>query len=193
MIDLRALREKPTLHGKRVRLVPLSLDHAPDVYRSVLDEETRRLTGTHHEFTWEEIEEWCRTRPDQPDRLDLAVLEEPTGRFAGELSLADVNPDNESASYRIALSSSEFTDRGLGKESTRLVLSYAFDVIGLHRVGLDVYAFNMRAVAAYRACGFSIEGRLREALYWEGRWHDTLVMGVLDKEFRAQENTELSE
>lgn len=186
MIDLRALREKPTLQGKQVQLVPLSQEHAGDMHRCVFDDETRRLTGTHHEFTLEEIEEWCRTRPEQPDRLDLAVLEEPTGRFAGELALNEVDPENRSAAYRIALSSGEFTDRGLGKESTRLVLSYAFDVIELHRVRLEVYAFNMRAVAAYRACGFSIEGRMRDALCWEGRWHDALIMGVLDREFWAQ-------
>lgn len=185
MIDLRALQVKPTLSGERVRLVPLGEEHADDYYHSALNQETRRLTGAHRTLAAEEVLEWCASCGDRPDRLDLAVLEEPGGRFAGELTLSDVDADNESATYRIALSSGEFTDRGLGKEATRLVLEYAFGAVGLYRVQLEVFAFNMRAIAAYRACGFQVEGRKREALLWDGRRHDALVMAILRREFHS--------
>ncbi|WP_046469595.1 GNAT family N-acetyltransferase [Allosalinactinospora lopnorensis] len=183
MIDLNALRGKPTLSGDRVRLVPLVEEHTDACYASTLDEEVRRLTGTHHRFSYEEIREWCVTRAEQDDRLDLAIIEQPGGRFVGELSLHEFDPANESAAYRIALSAIEFTGQGLGKEATRLILEYAFDRIGLHRVWLHVYAFNMRAIAVYRACGFTVEGRMRESLLWEGRRHDSLVMAVLEHDF----------
>ncbi|GAA3728467.1 GNAT family N-acetyltransferase [Salinactinospora qingdaonensis] len=184
MIDLSALRDNPTLSGDRVCLVPLTGEHADDYYRATQDAETRRLTGSHHSVTYEEAHEYCRSRQHQFDRLDLAILELPSERFVGELSLRDVDPDNESAAYRIALSAIEFTGRGLGKEATRLVLEYAFDRLALHRVWLEVYAFNMRAIAAYRSCGFTVEGRLRDALLWEGRRHDALIMAVLEGDFR---------
>ena len=184
MIDLRALREKPTLVGDRVRLVPLAVEHTDAYYASARDAEIRRLTGTHHISGYEEARQWCASRQDQPDRLDLAIIEQPSGRFVGELSLADVDLDNESAAYRIALSAIEFTGQGLGREATRLVLEYAFDQLLLHRVWLNVYAFNMRAIAVYRSCGFSVEGRLRDALLWAGRRHDALVMAVLANDFR---------
>ena len=44
-------------------------------------------------------------------------------------------------------------------------------------------ADNARAIAAYRACGFVEEGRLRESCFVDGSWHDDVVMGVLDHEF----------
>ncbi|WP_017596103.1 GNAT family N-acetyltransferase [Nocardiopsis potens] len=184
MIELSALREKPTLTGDRVRLVPLSEEHADDFYASANDEEIRRLTGTHRVFGYEEVREWCAGRAARPDRLDLAILSRPDDRFVGELALLDVDPENESAAYRIALSALEFTGQGIGKEATRLLLRYAFEEVGLHRVWLEVYSFNMRAIAVYRSCGFAVEGRLRDALLWEGRRHDALVMGVLARDFR---------
>ncbi|ASU84399.1 GNAT family N-acetyltransferase [Nocardiopsis gilva YIM 90087] len=184
MIDLSALREKPTLSGEHVRLVPVREEHADDFYASMRDEEVRRLTGTHQRFTYTEIRRWCATRDEQTDRVDLAIIEQSSGRFLGELALSDIDPDNESAAYRIALSAIEFTGQGIGKEATRLVLEYAFDRLGLHRVWLDVYAFNMRAIAVYRACGFGVEGRLRDALLWEGRRHDALIMAVLENDYR---------
>jgi len=186
MIDLSALRENPTLAGEHVSLVPLSAAHADDFFESTRDEEIRRLTGAHRRPDYEEIRDWCATRADQIDRLDLAIIEEPGGRFVGELALTELDADNESAAYRIALSAIEFTGQGLGREATRLVLEYAFDRIRLHRVWLHVYAFNMRAIAVYRSCGFSVEGRMRDALLWDGRYHDALIMGVLEKEFRRE-------
>ncbi|MFC4565430.1 GNAT family N-acetyltransferase [Nocardiopsis mangrovi] len=184
MIDLSALREKPTLTGDRVRLVPLTGEHTDGFYASTRDEEVRRLTGRHRRFSYEEVRDWCATRRTRPDRLDLAIIELPSGRFMGGLSLDEVDPDNESAAYRIALSAIEFTGHGLGREATRLILSYAFDRVRLHRVWLNVYAFNMRAIAVYRACGFAVEGRLRDALLWDGRRHDALLMAVMENEFR---------
>jgi RimJ/RimL family protein N-acetyltransferase len=48
-------------------------------------------------------------------------------------------------------------------EVTRLVLAWAFDVLGVHRVELQALANNSRAVNCYLACGFRQEGVRREA------------------------------
>ncbi|RCV48297.1 GNAT family N-acetyltransferase [Marinitenerispora sediminis] len=185
MIDPTALRDKPTLSGERVRLVPLTEEHAEALFEATRNDEIRRLTGTHRRWSREEVRQWCRERARQPDRVDLAIVDRPGNRFVGELSLMEVDAANESAAYRISLSGIEFTGQGLGKEATRLMLRYAFERIRLHRVWLEVFAFNMRAIATYRACGFTVEGRLRDALLWEGRRHDALLMAALEHDFRT--------
>ena len=43
-----------------------------------------------------------------------------------------------------------------------------------------------RAIRCYEKAGFRHEGRLREALFRHGSYHDILVMGILEDEFRAQ-------
>jgi hypothetical protein len=69
--------------------------------------------------------------------------------------------------------------QGYGTEVTRLAIDHAL-AVGLHRVSLTVFAFNPRARRVYEKCGFVLEGRLRDALYWDGEWHDDLVMSVVD-------------
>lgn len=179
MINTSALRDTPTLVGKNVRLVPLSPEHAEDYFASGLDAEIRRLTGSHRHRSYAQAQSWCASRADDHERLDLAITSAKDGHYLGDLSLYAAEPENESAGYRIALSAIEFTGQGLGREATELVLEHAFERVGLHRVWLHVYAFNMRAIAVYRSCGFVVEGRLRDALLWEGRRHDALLMGVL--------------
>ncbi|MFD9738174.1 GNAT family N-acetyltransferase [Umezawaea sp. NPDC059074] len=177
MLNLQALVDKPTLVGERVRLVPLDASHAPAMFAGVNDPEVRRFTGTHAEFTFEDVEQYSATRREQTDRVDLAVLRAEDGKVLGDIVLNDLDAANEKMGFRIALIAEQ--GKGYGTEATRLLLRYAFDVIGLHRVELEVFDFNPRAIASYRKCGFVEEGRLREALLWEGRWHDALLMGVL--------------
>ncbi|WP_148587797.1 GNAT family N-acetyltransferase [Streptomyces sp. WAC01526] len=178
MIDATALAEKPVLTGVRIRLVPLAIRHAAAFHAACQAPETRRLTGTHHDFTLAELEAWCAGSAERADRLDLAIEDRESGDFLGELALSQIDPPNAHGSFRIALVP-EATGRGVGSEATRLLLGHAFDRVGLHRVQLEVYDYNPRARRAYEKCGFEVEGRMREALFWDGAWHDVLVMAVL--------------
>jgi RimJ/RimL family protein N-acetyltransferase len=74
---------------------------------------------------------------------------------------------------------------GLGREVTRLVLAWAFNVLGLHRVELEVLASNSRAIGCYRACGFRQEGIRREAGLYPDGWKDFILMAVLQAEYAS--------
>jgi RimJ/RimL family protein N-acetyltransferase len=64
------------------------------------------------------------------------------------------------------------------------VLAYAFTELALHRVSARVLADNARAIRCYEKCGFAIEGRERQAALVEGEWHDDLIMGILEPDWR---------
>jgi len=181
---MTVLAMKPTLTGERVRLVPLGAQHADPLHTKLGDAEGRRMTGTHRNFTLADIQAWCASRAEQPDRLDLAIESLDGEEFIGELALLKVDQHNENASFRIACAA-EHRGKGYGPEAIGLVLGYCFDVVGLHRVQLDVYDFNGRAIRAYEKCGFQLEGRLREELLWEGERHDCLIMSVLESDWRG--------
>jgi hypothetical protein len=52
------------------------------------------------------------------------------------------------------------------------MVEHAFGTLGLHRIALYVFEFNVRAIRAYQRCGFVIEGRSRESIWRDGRWWD---------------------
>jgi RimJ/RimL family protein N-acetyltransferase len=176
--------DQPVLTGESVRLEPLTEAVLADYLLGLADPEVGRLTGTHAQFDRVQTEQWLASRAEQHDRADWAVQRRSDGAFLGEAVLNDFDPDNASANYRIWLAGPEAYGKGHGTEVTRLVLDYAFGVAGLHRVSLGVLDFNPRARRVYEKCGFQLEGRLREAVHWEGEWHDELVMSVLSTDPR---------
>jgi RimJ/RimL family protein N-acetyltransferase len=172
-------RPRPTLIGRRVVLRPIVASDAADMHASLADAETMRLTGTSRTFTLEEVRAHCAGLEDRVDRVDLAIRAPDDDRWLGEVVLMDVDAANRSAAFRIALARERLAGRGLGREAARRMLAWGFDELGLHRVSLEAYAFNARAIHVYEALGFRHEGRLREALWQDGAWHDALAMGML--------------
>ncbi|GAB4194144.1 MAG: GNAT family protein [Roseiflexaceae bacterium] len=178
--------EKPTLRSARVTLRPIRLDDI-DAYLALLqDEEGLRLTGTQATFTREQTEGWLRTIAEREDRVDLAIVPAGADELVGEVVLNKIDPDNRSANIRIGIRQPH-TGRGYGSEAMRLMLGYAFEQLRLHRVDLEVFLFNPRALHVYEKLGFKREGVLRDVILLDGVYHDAIVMSMLEDEYRALE------
>ena len=178
-ITEHAFKDQPTIVGERVRLEPLGIVHYEGLRPMFDDPEGRRMTATTGVFDDGMLRSWISTRQDHDDRADFAIVDREAGHVLGEVVLNDLDTDDESCNFRISLVGPDFYGRGYGTEATTLVLDYAFGTVGLHRVELSVYSFNPRGQRAYEKAGFVKEGVRRQALQWEGEWHDVIVMAVL--------------
>jgi RimJ/RimL family protein N-acetyltransferase len=180
---------KPTITGEKVVLRPFTADDLPGMLQVLRDPEALKLTGTvHHDAEAAGLAEeksfhdWYASRNDQPDRLDLAVIDGARGGCVGEAVLNERDPGNHSCSFRITLGPAG-RGGGLGTEATRLIVGYGFERLGMHRISLEVYSFNPRARRVYEKAGFRAEGVLRESLRYGGEWIDATVMSILSSEW----------
>jgi RimJ/RimL family protein N-acetyltransferase len=157
-------------------------DDAPALLASTEEPEGRRLTGTHQRFTLEQIQEWCSSRDEQDDRWDLVIEDSADGTWLGELAVNGWDPDNCSCGIRIALEP-HARGHGIGPEAMSAVIEHLFTATPAHRLELEVYSINPRAIAAYERLGFIREGVKRDALLWKGDFADAVQMSVLKTEW----------
>jgi RimJ/RimL family protein N-acetyltransferase len=146
----------PELAGELVTLRPYSPDDVAELWEMLNDPEGIDLTATKHTFEPPQIEEWCSTRELQDARVDLVIVENATGLFAGEAVVNEYDSDSDSANFRISLRGPAWFGRGLGGEATRMIVDYGLDVIGLQAITLEVLARNERGRRAYERAGFRI-------------------------------------
>jgi RimJ/RimL family protein N-acetyltransferase len=180
---------KPTLNGEKVILRPFIEADLPGLRRALRDRDVLRLTGSVHDDQAEFVDvdmvravEFLNWRNEQPDRLDLAVVDRATDECVGEVVLNQYDEGNRSCNFRTFVGPAG-QGRGLGTEALRLIVGYGFEEIGLHRISLEVYAFNPRARHVYEKAGFVAEGVLRESLHYNSEWIDATVMSILDHEW----------
>lgn len=184
MMSSDTFRVQQTLTGSTVRLEPLTEAVLDDYWAAFADPEVNRLTGTHQTFRRADVQEWLRTRHEQHDRADWAIMRLDDGAFLGEAVINDFDADNESASYRLWLAGPTIFGHGYGTEATRLVVDYVLGEVGLHRLSLEVFSHNPRARRVYEKCGFIVEGRQRDALLWDGNRYDAVTMAILSTDPR---------
>ena len=149
-----------------------------------LDAEVARLTGSRTDFTHDEVVDFFHRCVDAEDRRDFLIIA-PDGRIIGESVINDIDPDAHCANYRVAIFHRDGRGKGIGSWAIRRTVDYAFACLQLHRLELDVFAFNPRAIRAYERAGFRHEGVRRQAIPDGDGWADDLLMGMTEEDWRA--------
>jgi RimJ/RimL family protein N-acetyltransferase len=78
----------------------------------------------------------------------------------------------------------ELRGKGYATALYRLLKKYCFDYLNMHRVWLAVLDTNAIAQSLYLKQGFTEEGRYRDAIFRDGRYHDYILMSILEDEYR---------
>lgn len=79
----------------------------------------------------------------------------------------------------------DFQNKGYGRDAMTVALRLAFDEMGAHKVEIQAWDYNERALHLYSSLGFVEEGRRRAATFHRGIFHDHVHMGLLESEYRA--------
>lgn len=127
--------------------------------------------------------EWIEKHLEDWLRYEFTIQTVDGARDIGFVGLEGNIETHADAFVGIGIGETEFWGKGCGTEAMRLILQYAFCELNLHRVSLDVFEYNTRAIASYQKAGFKVEGRMRRAVLRNGRRWDILYMGILREEW----------
>lgn len=171
------------LKGKTVNLRPLEAGDLDRVFTWINDQEVTRFIAARYPISKAEEERWLTTRPPADFSNVVLAIETKDGAHIGNCGLHEGQPENRKASLGIMIGEKDYWSNGYGSDAIITLLRFGFYEMGLNRVWLHVYAFNERAIACYKKVGFVVEGTLRQNAYQEGKFIDTVTMGILRSEF----------
>ena len=80
----------------------------------------------------------------------------------------------------------DYQGQGYGSEAVLWALEWAFRHANMHRVEIGAVAYNEGAWKLYERLGFVHEGRKREAMWYDGEYHDLVLLGMLKKEWQEK-------
>jgi RimJ/RimL family protein N-acetyltransferase len=172
------------MDGRRIYLRPIEMRDLERFYRWFNDPRLRKFLLLPFPITRMGEKEFIERVTKLKDGVVLSMIVKKGDRLIGNVSLFKINLVSRSAELGIAIADLTMVRKGYGTEAMALVLDYAFRTLNLHRVELNVHDFNNWAKKAYRLLGFVEEGSKREAFFWDGRYHDEILMSVLKDEWK---------
>ncbi|GAA1245350.1 GNAT family protein [Kitasatospora nipponensis] len=173
------------LTGTRIRLEPLDRSHAADLFAAVGgDEEVWRWIPIPLPRTEQDMLDVVDHYLDGSDSQPFAVIELATGRAVGITCFLDANARDELVEIGGTLYARSLWRTGVNTEAKILLLTHAFEELGMGRVMWKTDHRNERSQAAIRRLGAQYEGTFRRARRRpDGSWRDSVYFSMLADEW----------
>lgn len=148
-----------------------------DQYRTWVNrEEFTGLLGRCLPVTEHEHEAWYKSVTQSSTSVVFAVKTLSDQRYLGNVWLHNVHWINRNAELRIFLGGAQ--GKGFGTRASKLLVRFAFQKLGLHKVYLLVSSANPRARRAFEKAGFEQEGILVDEFFVDGKFVDVNRMAI---------------
>lgn len=123
---------------------------------------------------------------ENPKRLAFKAVDG-ENKMVGYIELNNIDQDNhKTAIVSRVLVSQQNRGNGAGEAMVKGVVRIGFEELHLHRLELRVFDFNKSAIACYEKAGFQKEGILRDYRKFENEYWNTVVMSMLESDWRAK-------
>ena len=177
----------PVLTGAGFTLRELRIEDAASLLAMLTTEEVSRFISPPPTTVegFERFILWAQRERQAGNYACFAVV--PTGMqtAVGIFQVRSLEPGFATAEWGFALGSA-FWGTGVFIDGARLVLDFAFDVIGARRLEARAAVANGRGNGALRKVGAVQEGVLRRSFLRHGQYHDQVLWGILAEDWRLQ-------
>jgi RimJ/RimL family protein N-acetyltransferase len=183
----------PELSGAFATLRELATRDAADLLPLLSAPEVSRFLSpppvSVERFAW--FIEATRREREAGRYAGFAIVPHGGQTAVGLVQLRSIEPGFQTAEWGVALGAS-YWGRGLFMDAAHLLLSFAFDTIGAHRLEARVAVPNARGNAALDKLGAVQEGVLRRSLATaDGSRFDQVLWSILDEDWQRQRNVEM--
>jgi ribosomal-protein-alanine N-acetyltransferase len=170
----------------RVRLSPFDDRHVDGIFALYSDlQATRYLARPRLAERSQAAEMLAKAKAGYADGtiLRLAIERNADAAFLGECLLFNFNRDSRRAEIGYSLLPAHWR-QGYIREALPAVIDHAFGPLALNRLEADIDPANIASARVLERMGFTPEGRLRERWIVRGEPWDSVLYGLLGREWR---------
>ena len=177
----------PVLTGSMVTLRELRISDATSLLAMLSTEEVARFISPPPTTVegFERFIAWTQRERAAGNYACFAVVPHGMDTAVGIFQVRQLEPGFSTAEWGFALGSA-FWGTGMFMDGARMVIDFAFDVIGTHRLEARAAILNGRGNGALRKIGAMQEGILRKSFLRNGEYLDQALWTILDEDWRAQ-------
>ena len=179
------LEQLPVLRTERLALRPLTRADVPQLHAVFSDAEVMRYWSNSPHPDQARTEAMVDSINDGFERREIlqwGIEREADGRLLGTVTLI-AGGEQPRAELGYVLGR-EHWGQGFAGEAQRRVIEFAFEELGLHRLEADTHPENAASLRSLERLGFRREGVLRERWTIAGEVSDSVIFGLLAREWR---------
>lgn len=119
---------------------------------------------------------------DNINKLQLGIVYKIDNKLIGTISLNNINLINKSCEIAGLIGEKDYRNINNYVEASRLIIIHAFNTLNMHRIYGGTMTKELKVLHC-KMLGFTFEGTQKEAIFKDGKYHDTFMIGLLYKDF----------
>jgi RimJ/RimL family protein N-acetyltransferase len=177
----------PVLCGEGVTLRELRLSDAPSLFTMLTTEEVARFISPPPSTVdgFEKFIAWTQRQRRLGAYVCFAVTVDGSDIAIGIFQVRQLESNFATAEWGFAIGS-PYWGTGVFQKGAELVLQFAFDTVGVHRLEARAAVRNGRGNGALRKLGAVQEGVLRKSFLRNGEYLDQVLWTILDEDWQAK-------
>lgn len=116
-----------------------------------------------------------------------------TDHLVGACGLVHINWKDRNAELSYYIGDPGYRGKGIGRHVAYLLFEYGFHELNMHKVWGEIYANAADIVAIDQKLGFTLEATMRETYWYDGKWWDSHIVGMLEDEWEIKRTNYLKE
>ncbi len=175
----------PVLAGSMVTLRELRLSDAPSLLAMLSTDEVARFISPPPTTVegFERFIAWTHRERAAGNYVCFAVVPHGMDTAIGIFQVRQLEPGFATAEWGFAIGSA-FWGTGVFIDAAKMIVNFAFDVVGAHRLEARAAVANGRGNGALRKVGATQEGVLRKSFLRNGEYLDQTLWTILDEDWR---------
>jgi len=180
-------QQLPVLTGSMVILRELRPSDAPSLFALLTTEEVSRFISPPPTTVdgFERFIAWTHRQRTAGSYACFAVTMRGDDTAIGIFQLRELEPGFGTAEWGFAIGSA-FWGTGVFQDGAALVIRFAFETVGVHRLEARAAVRNGRGQGALRKMGAVQEGVLRKSFLKNGEYLDQTLWTILEEDWCAQ-------
>lgn len=174
------------LKGKKVYLTAVERDDLEKLRQWRNRENFRKHFREYREISKDMQEKWYNNIVLNDDRtIMFSIRDINSNELLGCCGLCYINWIGKHAdlSLYIGYEESYIDEKGYAEEACELLFNYGFNEIGLNKIWTEIYEFDEKKYKLYEKMNFKQDGRLREQYFYDGKWWDSYILSLLNKDW----------
>lgn len=172
------------LVGEKCYLAPLDTSEADIVAKWSNDMEMSIKTGDISDIITYNHQKDYLEGMNGPSGYAFYIVEKSTDKVIGIARLMRINFIYRNAVMGMFIGEKSNRNHGIGTEAGNLLLDFAFNVLNLINVMVEVFSFNEASLKLCKKCGFKEIGRRRNAIIYGKHQYDEVFLDILNEEFQ---------
>ena len=148
------------------------------------NEDIRRYFREYREFSIEQLESWYNNMIKDRNFEMFVIINCESNKVIGVTGLTYIDWVNRHADVHFYIGiNGEWIDDKYSKIAIKIILDYGFNILNLNKIWSEIYEIDNKKLGFFSDIGFSVDAKLRDHYFYQGKYHMSYILSLLRKEY----------